>query len=261
MCRLTLMNRAAVTLLAPYLEELFMYLETTLGGHGNGVAGLWMDRRTTSTRKGVGFTAIQAAACAESYARRGADWILFHTRRATSSPIFDQHCHPFQARRLILAHNGHDEQFAKLGKAIGISDSECITRAWANMRFPLPALATRSGVFIGFAQDYPFVVKGQKSGDLLAGWNEETGSVLFASELPSRLLEGIFDQIVAISTIQWFGREMNRETLRVRPYCPHTTAYEWTGDPEENLPEYEEALYREVPYEDEEVVEPQRQVE
>jgi hypothetical protein len=269
MCRLALMNRQAVHFLRFYLDYVFGHLEGALGGDGNGVAGLWVDHGTTKVRKGVKFTAAQAAACVQKYADQGADWLLFHTRRATSSVVADQHCHPYQAGRLVMAHNGHDEHFAELGRAVGISDSECIARAWANMRFPLSALATRSGVFIGFAQNYPFVVKGQHSGDLLAAWHEGTGSILFASELPPWLPE-VFDQVVEISTIQWLGREMNREALHIRSYRPrissssdfyrHWSPYGWTDDLD-RLPEDEEMLYQEAMYEEERWEEPQRQVE
>lgn len=226
MCRLALFNRQAAELLANWqaLEYIFGRLEESFGGHGNGIGALWEDGRV-KMQKGLRLTTSKAAQGINRYAEQGAEWMLFHTRRASSSAIADRHCHPFRYGQLMLAHNGHDQTFARLGKAAYITDTECITRAWARIHFPLSGLAELSGVFIGFHQAAPFVVKGHSSSDLIAALHRETGAVLFASEIPSFLAEGVFDQIVRINRIEWFGRELNTSTLDARPYQPYYVSH------------------------------------
>lgn len=102
-----------------------------------------------------------------------------------------------------------------------MTDSECMAKAWARVHFPLSALAEQSGVFIGFHQAAPFVVKGSAHSDLIAAWHRETGAVFFASEIPSFLATGVFDQVVEINCIEWFGRELDASTLDAQPYNPH----------------------------------------
>ena len=146
--------------------------------------------------------------------------MLFHTRRASSSGIANAHCHPFRAGSLVLAHNGHDPTFARLGRSRQMTDSECLATAWARLHLPVTELAQRSGVFMGFQQAAPFVIKGSRFSDLLAAWQQETGALLFASELPALLDKGIFDQVVMINRIEWCGRELDASTLDAQPYRP-----------------------------------------
>lgn len=230
MCRLALLNGQAALLLGPsYLEYLCTFLEHAMGGDGNGVAGWWEQSQRVKIYKGTQFSAAQAAATLHRYAASGASWLLFHTRRATSSAIIDRHCHPFQAGRLVLAHNGHDQHFAILGQALALTDSECITRTWSQIRFPLTSLTTRAGVFIGFTKNYPFVIKGQESSDLFAAWNEPQGAVLFASMLPPLLRESCFDHVTALATIEWFGRELDHRTLNSSRRTVGTPLYNTFG--------------------------------
>lgn len=219
MCRLALFNRQAAELLANWqgLEYIFGRLETSFGGHGNGIGALWDDGRV-KMQKGLSLTTSKAAQGIERYVQQKADWMLFHTRRASSSAIADRHCHPFHYGQIVLAHNGHDQAFARLGRATHITDTECIARAWARIHFPLSTLAELSGVFIGFQQTAPFVIKGSPHSDLIAAWHRASGAVLFASELPSFLSRGVFDEVVEINRIAWYGRELDVSTLDARPY-------------------------------------------
>lgn len=219
MCRLALFNRQAAELLANWqaLEYIFGRLETSFGGHGNGIGALWSDGRV-KMQKGLSLTTSKAAQGIERYVQQEADWMLFHTRRASSSAIADRHCHPFHYGQIVLAHNGHDQTFARLGRATHVTDTECITRAWARIHFPLSELAELSGVFIGFHHAAPFVIKGTPHSDLIAAWHRASGAILFASEIPSFLARGVFDEVVDINRIAWFGRELDASTLDARPY-------------------------------------------
>jgi hypothetical protein len=220
MCRLMLLNREAVLLLENWgvLHAMLRHLECSFGGHGNGVAALWSQSERVSVQKGVNLPTEEAARLLSRSAGRGADWMLFHTRRASSSVIADWHCHPFRSGKLTLAHNGHDSAFARLGQTIGVTDSELIARTWTRLRLPLAALDECTGVFIGFQRDAPFVIKGSPCSDLVAAWHRKTGAVVFASELPPWLAEGAFDQVVEVRRLAWFGRTMDRLTLDVVPY-------------------------------------------
>ncbi len=222
MCRLMLLNREAVSLLENWgvLHAMLKQLECSFGGHGNGVAALWSQSERVSVQKGVKLRTEEAAHLLSRSAGRGADWMLFHTRRASSSVIADCHCHPFRSGKLTLAHNGHDAAFARLGQSIGVTDTELIARTWTRLRLPLAALDACTGVFIGFQRDAPFVIKGSPYSDLVAAWHRKTGAVVFASELPPWLAEGAFEQVVEVRRLAWFGRTLDRLTLDVVPYRP-----------------------------------------
>lgn len=223
MCRLALFNRQALALLEQWsaLEYILTHLECSFGGHGNGVAALWSETGQVKMRKGVKMSTERASRTLSRYAEQGADWMLFHTRRASSSVIADEHCHPFRVGKLTLAQNGHDTNFAFLGRAVGITDTECIAKTWSRLNIPLAALDKRSGVFIGFQHNTPFVVKGSLHSDLVAAWHKETGAVLFASEIPACLVQEVFGQAVEVRRMIWFGQELEEATLDVRPYQPH----------------------------------------
>ncbi len=259
MCRLALFNRQAIALLenGGALDTILKQLECSFGGHGNGVAALWSSTGRVKVQKGVTLSTAEASRVLSCAATRGADWMLFHTRRASSSAIADQHCHPFRVGQLTLAHNGHDLDFARLGRSVGITDTECIAKTWSRLHIPLAALDGCTGVFIGFQSGAPFVVKGSRSSDLIAAWHRETGAVLFASELPTWMVEGVFDQVMEVRRLAWFGRGLDRVTLDAVPYrplvreqTPHTSSYHWweyLDDPTTSdladLTEEEDAFY------------------
>ncbi len=204
MCRLALMNRAAIDLLGADVASFFAGLESTQGGDGNGIAALWSKTGEVKIRKGLTFTTAQAAAKVAAYATSGADWVLFHTRRATSGGKTTRHCQPFQSGQLVLAHNGHAYVWHKLGASLGISDSECITRVWSRLDIPLAALEDVEGVFLGFHYGYPFVIKGGFYDALTVSVQEKTGAILFASELDESLRLR-FDHTIEAGRFLWSG--------------------------------------------------------
>lgn len=205
MCRLALFNREALHLLGQQpLDLLLKTLEKQLGGDGNGIAALWQGTGQIKVRKSVHFSARAAAGELRFAMLQGADWGLFHTRLATSATVCPRACHPFRRGSLVLAHNGHDEVFARLGALTRKkrSDSAALAEYWARWRVPIPTLATRPGVFLGFYQHRPFVVKGQASRDLVLAWQQKTGALLFASELPDTL-RPMFDEIIQVGKLIW----------------------------------------------------------
>lgn len=223
MCRLALMNRAAIFLLDTELAALFARLERSMGGDGNGLAALWSETGAVKIHKGLTITTAQAAAKAAAYADGGADWVLFHTRLATSGERTSRSCHPFKSGQLVMAHNGHSHVWHMLGASIGISDSECITRMWSRLRLPLASLEDVEGVFLGFHSGSPFVVKGRFYDDLTVSLHEETGAVLFASELDWPFCR-LFDHTVEAGRLHWSGEPLNIWKIepRLRPIPKYT---------------------------------------
>ncbi len=220
MCRLLLMNaQAASSLGEQNLHDLLAYLQQKLGGDGNGVAALWEGSGAVQVRKGLRLTPPRAAHLLETFAMQGAQWLLFHTRKATWADVATRHCHPFRYQRLVLAHNGHDHTFAALAQDLGLSDSACIALTWARVHLPLTALLDRSGVFIGFQHGHPFVMKGQCYTQLVLASEAQTGALLFASELPLWLSQGgWFDRIVQLGRLAWTGESaLDLEALTRRP--------------------------------------------
>ncbi len=218
MCRVLLLNREAILFLGRDLDLLLCHLEKRLGGDGNGIGLLWQETERVNVRKGLHFHARQAAGELRFAARQGADWGLFHTRRATSGGVCPHACHPFQHGRMVLAHNGHDDLFALLGAVPKKkrSDSAALAKYWAKQHLPIALLAGRRGVFLGFHDNRPFVVKGQAARDLVLAWHEESGALVFVSELPEELRQR-FDLCIDVGRITWQGDLLDFSTIERRP--------------------------------------------
>ncbi len=205
MCRLALMNANVLQLLGQQeLADLFASLERAQGGHGNGCAALWQEATRVAVRKGITLTAAKAAHHLVTFGQADANWLLYHTRMASSGYKTTQNCHPFQAGKLTLAHNGHDDLWSNLGSRLGITDSECITRMWGRLSLPLEALLESDGVFLGFRGAFPFVVKASTYTDLVLAVNRAVGAVLFVSQLP-RIYHAHFDEVIDVGRFTWLG--------------------------------------------------------
>jgi hypothetical protein len=213
MCRLALLNAASIHLCETALSDaeealaaFFWNLERAWGGEGTGVAALWMgERPQVRVRKGVRLTVEAAAAQVVRWEREGADWFLFHTRRASTGQVATEHCHPFRAGAFVLAHNGHDPLWAHLGEAAAprlMTDSEAIARTWASLRLDPAALCELRGAFVGFHAGHPFVAKDAWS-DLVRAEGTQ-GAILFASQLPGWLVRE-FDVAQRLGAYCWTG--------------------------------------------------------
>jgi glutamine phosphoribosylpyrophosphate amidotransferase len=163
------------------LEKYLQDLELRDGGQGNGYA-LLKDGRVTCMEKGVDLRVGEVAAVMEA---ADYDWVLFHTREASTGSVSDANCHPFRASgkaELVAGVNGNEKDLAALAKAAGgITDSEFIIRLVAEMGLPLrETLSIYESNFFGFYNGMPFVKKGNR--DMLA-WKKGNGLV-FASDFP-----------------------------------------------------------------------------
>lgn len=190
MCRMLLANREGIVKLkealaaipgCSTLEKYLRDLELRDGGQGNGYA-LLKDGRVVRFEKGVNLGVETIARVMET---ADYDWILFHTREASTGSVSDANCHPFRASgkaELVAGVNGNEKEVAALAKAAGgITDSEFIIRLVAEMGLPLrETLSIYESNFFGFYNGKPFVKKGNR--DMLT-WIKGKATV-FASDLP-----------------------------------------------------------------------------
>lgn len=190
MCRMLLANREgieelknALALIAgcSTLEKYLRDLELRDGGQGNGYA-LLKDGCVVRFEKGVN---LGVEAIAKVIETADYDWVLFHTREASTGSVSDANCHPFRAfgkAELVAGVNGNEKEVAALAKAAGgITDSEFIIRLVAEMGLPLrETLLIYESNFFGFYNGKPFIKKGNR--DMLA-WKKGK-AVVFASDFP-----------------------------------------------------------------------------
>ena len=176
MCRMLLANREGIEELkgalaaipgCSTLEKYLGDLELRDGGQGNGYA-LLKDGRVTRLEKGVNLGVAEVARVME---KEDYDWILFHTREASTGSVSDANGHPFRAvgkADLLAGVNGNEKELAALARAAGgITDSEFIIRLVAEMGLPLEeTLSIYESNFFGFYNGKPFVKKGNR--DMLA---------------------------------------------------------------------------------------------
>lgn len=205
MCRLLLLNKAAYELIEERLSTFLTFLEKHRGGHGNGVAASFPNQRMKS-KKGVFVSAGTSASFIKRCFDEGADWVLFHTRLATSGEKCTKFCQPFSSKKITLAHNGHDQFFHTLGAQLGLSDSAAIHRMLHDHPDVSPSILKElSGVFIGFRKEGPFVIKGESYSDLVL--LRHKGAVLFVSVAPVEITY-LFNEMYQLAFCEWLGGEM-----------------------------------------------------
>lgn len=221
MCRLALFNRASVETIQighgdaeTALALLFAQLDKSMGGHGIGVAALWQARNRIATRKSVKLSPELAAKQIMRYHKQGADWFLFHTRYASAGSVCDGNCHPFQTQHYLLAMNGHDNEYAMLGRRCvpELTDTETIAKIAEALDYYPSDLSYFSGVFIGwhkrqFAKPawFPFVTKGAY-GSLGAAQSAD-GSLFFASEMPDWFSKVFENAVGRLDKLDWSAHQ------------------------------------------------------
>lgn len=168
MCRLCMLDRTSVEWLyleseedrlTPFLKQ----LEKSQGGDGNGVAALHK-RGRVSWLKG---TALHVRACTAWILQEyldGAQYFMFHTRRASLGTINTDNCHPFVTGKTCLAHNGHDSELITVAEkelkydAQGYPDSRAAL--FLLDEYGPDCLKKFSGNFMGFHKGKPFLTLG-----------------------------------------------------------------------------------------------------
>lgn len=226
MCRLALMNKAMVEYLGKEaLAYHFERLELELGGDGQGVGALFPDGRVR-THKGVDQDSGDSAAWIVSMCGLGATHFIFHTRLATTGSRRNRNCHPFRHGSLVGAHNGTCSRYTGAGGK-DLTDSEGVLYTIQRAGLGLSYLEDVSGVFIGFREGRPFVIKGQYHTDLELAKYNKTNAYMYTSKTYKEE-ENWFDKIHSLGAYSWFG---NAETEAVPYtkkvyYAPSSSYYE-----------------------------------
>jgi hypothetical protein len=182
MCRVALFNKKGQELIEDKigLVEFLAYLEASCGGHGNGIALLKEDG-SIKIKKGVNFKVEEIATILKEVDYK---WCIFHTRIASVGNVSDKNCHPFRSGNTVLAMNGTESGFGKVGDWLGgITDTEAVLRTIKRLQVPVvDALSTLSSVFMGFQDGVPFVTAGEHYTDLELIYEDK--AICFASEFP-----------------------------------------------------------------------------
>ncbi|AEG58987.1 class II glutamine amidotransferase [Desulforamulus ruminis] len=169
-------------------EQVFEFLEASMGGHGNGVA--YVKKEKVYIRKGLKFPVSKASKLAFNSC---AEWFIFHTRWASMGEVSNQNCHPFQYGRIVAAMNGTEFGLRSLSRAMGeITDTEALVISIAASSYHLPAIEIAKrfteldSVFVGLIKQdkkyVPFASVGPALGDLQV--YQDKGAIIMASELP-----------------------------------------------------------------------------
>lgn len=230
MCRLCLFNRDFAENSGVNLLNHFWDLETALGGDGNGVACLLSDG-TTLLEKGLEFNPGDAYETVQKWMEHtDAEWFMFHTRLATSGGKSDYMCHPFQEGNITMAHNGVCQGYAgfKMGKK-EVSDTRFLLHMAATYTDnPLKLMYDASGVFIGWMDGLPFVVKATNYSDLKVLLSEKDMGLCFTSAFWGGVPEQyqMYDANTAIWNGVVTGEESNlKKFIRTRLYKGDSKKY------------------------------------
>ena len=190
MCRLAYVvnNRVSKSL----LTDLFLTLEKSMGGDGNGVGG-FIDGKPLVEK------AIKKTANEFVSDKTWDHGYLFHTRRASVGSIEDNNCHPFIWGNTITMHNGHIDGAGVLKLMMFENLDKYSADGWS---MDTLAKSTDSNIMAYFIWKYGFdIVSLLSCGTVVtmypdrtilhAGYDLEAievdGSWIFASEFPDTM--------------------------------------------------------------------------
>lgn len=186
MCRLFITNKKDFYAYdkAHGIVKLMKHLEKSCGGHGNGYT-LMREGHIVQCRKGKKLTNEEIyhdiKGCKEW------DYVIYHTRIASSGDISDTGCHPFISadNRNALAMNGTISELSDFADILKSVDSELVFRMIQgySAKETCLALAQLGVIFVGFVDGLPYAVKGR--GDLVRWKIGARVTSLHVSELPS----------------------------------------------------------------------------
>lgn len=184
MCRLYIANQKDFYAYdkAHGILKLMEYLEMRCGGHGNGYA-LIRGGKVIATAKGMALTNEEIYRNIKGI--KEWDYVIYHTRIASSGVRSDAGCHPFISKdgHNALAMNGTITSLSNFADLFHSVDSELVFR----MLKDIPAheavqiLSKLGVIFIGVVNGQPYAVKG--SGDLCK-WRQGKATTFHASEFP-----------------------------------------------------------------------------
>lgn len=188
MCRLALMNREGIKLAENNyrggIEVLFDCLENSFGGHGNGYA-IFYDNKKIKVKKNVILTNNEIATDILKNLDN-IEYVIYHTRLASVGNVNNVNCHPFKIGYNVLAMNG-TESWAKPFIAKNETDTETILKIATELDKNLIEVCSKLGsVFVGAYAGKVFATHGRGDLELL----QSGKGLIFASEFPTAWYKG-----------------------------------------------------------------------
>lgn len=211
MCRLALLNRSGIEFVEKKFkggtESLFDCLETSMGGHGNGVA-LINRNNSVVINKSVKLYNDEISKLVKDNIK-DIKFIIYHTRIASKGSIRNSNCHPFITGNDILAMNGTESWINPLIDN-SETDAETILKAITALDLNLIERVTElNSVFLGRYKGKVFASKGKGDLEVLPYGRV----IIFASEFPKEWYKQV--KIYTAPKLWIEGEKINRDKLQV----------------------------------------------
>lgn len=208
MCRLALINNNGLKYINEKYDllEFFNYLQSTCGGHGNGICIVNNDN-SFYIKKGLRLTNEKIIKIIDNNIDK-LKWVIYHTRRASIGKISNTNCHPFKLKDTVLCMNGTEYWALNALNILNcdITDTELILKL-SNKN--LYATTKRcSSVFIGLEKEKVFA---NRNNGPLEYLDTNTGGKIFSSDFPENILSS---EQIYIAPKHWIeGMEIHKESL------------------------------------------------
>lgn len=226
MCRLALINNKGLNYIKEKynLLEFFNYLQSTCGGHGNGICIINNDN-SSYIKKGVKLTNEKIIEIIDNNIGN-LKWFIYHTRRASIGKIANTNCHPFKLRNKVLCMNGTEYWALNTLNILNcdITDTELILKLSNKNLYS--ATKRCSSVFIGLEKEKVFA---NRNSGPLKYLDTNTGGKIFSSDFPENILNS---EQVYIAPKHWIeGEEINTGNLtqyiNINDNCSYLHSYKY----------------------------------
>lgn len=216
MCRLALLNNSGIKYIKEKysLLEFFDYLQSTFGGHGNGICIINNDN-SFYIKKGVRLTNEKIIEIIDNNISN-LKWIIYHTRLASIGKISNANCHPFKLRDNVLCMNGTEYWAVNALNILDrdITDTELILKL-SNKNLYDSTKRCKS-VFIGLEKGKVFANRNNGS---LKYLDTTTGGKIFSSDFPENIVNS---EQVYIAPKHWIeGNKIDKKKLTCSEKSQH----------------------------------------
>lgn len=208
MCRLALLNNSGIKYIKEKysLLEFFDYLQSTFGGHGNGIC-IINDDNSFYIKKGVQLTNEKIIEIIDNNISN-LKWIIYHTRLASIGKISNANCHPFKLRNNVLCMNGTEYWAVNALNILNrnMTDTELILKL-SNKNLYDSTKRCKS-VFIGLEEGKVFANRNNGS---LKYIDTNTGGKIFSSDFPENIVDS---EQIYIAPKHWIeGEKIYKKNL------------------------------------------------
>lgn len=193
MCRVFMCNKTFFQDNNKVLPNLWYGFVKTNGGDGNGVACYAGPDYHPLILKGVKQTVWESFDACKKWAKLDeCEWLLFHTRMATSGGITDAMCHPFEEDGDLLIHNGVCSEFADFQiNRQDVSDTRMLFYLARNYSKNFyETIYNGSGAFLGVRNGVAYAIKASQSAALVCLYNAKNGGLAWCSTWSLKIPDG-----------------------------------------------------------------------